>query len=59
MPFFNYDSKANVEVSFVVRMNGHKVAEIPVLKGVRAVDGEWLRRRVRQLHNLRASIRRN
>jgi len=33
MPLFNYDSKAIVEVSFLVRINGKILAEVPVLKG--------------------------
>jgi len=59
MPLFNYDSKAIVEVSFLVRINGKILAEVPVLKAVHAVDGMWLKRRLAQLHNFRASIHRN
>jgi len=59
MPFFNYDSKANVELTIMVKVNGQVVAEIPMVKAVQLVDSQWVKRRLEQLHNLRASIRRN
>jgi len=59
MPFFKNLSPHEVEVTFLVRVNGKEVAEIPVLKTSHPVDAEWLKRRLAQLHDLRASIRRN
>jgi len=63
MPFFNYDSKANVEVVLLLRVNGKVLVEIPVQIpiriGVSTVDTAWLRRQMSQLRQYKSGFSRN
>ena len=62
MPFFNYDSKAIVEVALLLRVNGKVLVEIPVQIPIRigvSVDTEWLKRQLAELRQYKSCFSRN
>jgi len=65
MPFFKNLSPHEVEVTFLVRVSGQEVAEIPVQIpipiriGVSTVDTAWLKLQLAQLRQYKSGFSRN